>query len=198
MHFILQIMATTTGKVIYDSLEEYRSLRSEFEANLPQLIREKRIDDWTHSNPGYTVKYGIQFSNRFEDALLPALAKLTKDQIPEWAESTADMLSCAIRGIAKSVSKMDGLRHSVATCSDCGQEDVIEMQEGFEAPEICNVMCVGLINNVLFDTEAEDVGSEEWGMMRKVRLFKCPGCEQLEDEFWSDGGWCLSCNRESE
>lgn len=186
-------MANTTGKVIYDSVEEYFALRAEFEANLPRLIKDHYFDMWTYSN----AEFGVQFSNRIEPALSQALSKLTKGEVPEWTKDATDIFSDAIRGIAKSVSKMAGLKPCVAICSNCGKDDEIEMQEGFENRKICNIMCVGLITNVLFDTEAREVGGEEWGLLRKVRLFKCPGCEKLTDELF-DEKVCIDCDRESE
>lgn len=74
-----------------------------------------------------------------------------------------------------------------------GKLEEIEMQEGFENRKICNIMWVGLITNVLFDTEAREVGGEEWGLLRKVRLFKCPGCEKLTDELFVEKV-CIDCD----
>ena len=184
------------GKVIYDSFDEYKVLCEQFKTDLPQLISDNRIDDWTYSNYDYKTKFGIEFSNRFEYAFVLALSKLTKNKIPNWVNETSEILGNSIRGIAKSVSRMKNIRHSVVSCSDCGQEDVIEVQGGFEDHIICNIMIEGMINNVLFDTEGEEMGSDECGMLRKVRLFTCETCSNLVDEIFEGelGNNCLDCD----
>lgn len=183
------------GKVIYDSLDEYKVLCKQFKTDLPQLISDNRIDDWTYSDYDYKTKFGIQFSNRFEGVLFEALSTLTKNQVPDWTKSTADILSDAIRGMAKSVSRMKHIRHSVVVCSYCENEEVVEMDEGFEDREVCNIMIVGMINNVLFDTEGEEMGSDECGMLQKVRLFKCGKCSNLVDEIFEEELYniCVNC-----
>lgn len=177
-------MTTTTGKVLYQSLDEYNLLRKDFETILPQLIRVNRIDDWTYYDIYYKTKFGIQFSNRFEGVIFEALSTLTKNQVPDWTKTTTDILSNAIRGMAKSVSRMKHMRHSVVVCSDCGNE-------GFEDREVCNIMIVGMINNVLFDTEGEEMGSDECGMLQAIRQFKCGKCSNLVDNLFE--GECNNC-----
>ena len=149
------------GKVIYNTFDEYKVLCDQFKNDLPQLIHVNRIDDWTYANYSNVrnTNFGIQFSNRFENALVLALSKLTKDKIPYWVKNTAEILGNAIRGLAKSVSRMKNIRHSIVSCSDCGQDEVVEVQEGFEDHIICNILIEGMINNVLFDTEGEEMGS---------------------------------------
>ena len=185
----------TTEAVLYASLDEYKLLREEFESSLPQLIRDNRIDDWTYFEYG-SIKFGIEFSNRFEDALMSALSKLTKNMAPVWTKDTADILSDAIRGLAKSVSRMEHIRHSIVVCSECENEEAVDMDEGFEDREICNIMIVGVVNNALFDKECEDVGSDPDGMLRKIRKFKCSKCSNLVDVLFEEecGNICINCD----
>ena len=186
------------GKVIYETFDEYKVLCDQFKSELPQLIHDNRIDDWTYAD--YTnvnnTNFGIQFSNRFENALALALSKLTKNKISYWVKNTAEILGNAIRGLAKSVSRMKNIRHSFVSCSDCGQEEVVIVQEGFEDHIICNILIEGMINNVLFDTEGEEMGTEQCGMLRKVCLFKCEICSNLVDEIFEGelGNICLDCD----
>ena len=185
-------MTSPTGKVLYESIDEYNQFREEFNVSLPQLIRDNHVDDWIYTDYGSVAKKGIKFSNRFENVLFGSLSRLTKNQVPDWTKNTANILSDAIRGMAKSVSRMINMQHSISVCSDCETEDVVEMDTAFENREICNIMIVGMINNVLFDTEGEDAGSDSGGMLKKIRLFECEKCSKLVDNLF-DGELCISC-----
>jgi hypothetical protein len=187
---------TDSPKVIYDSFEEYANLSKEFKDTLSEFIRNHKIDDWTFSNfiSNTNTNAGIQFSNRFEQQLLQPLSKLTKHQIPEWTNEVSEILSDALRGMAKSVAEMNHTHHYISNCSECENEDRIEMLQLFQNPAICNVMCMGIINNVLFDTEGEECGREQGGMLRKVRQFRCHACSKPVDEMWFDAdNICTNC-----
>jgi hypothetical protein len=113
--------------------------------------------------------------------LSDALSKLTKSEIPEWTKTTAEIMGDAVRGLARSITYLNAARLYMECPETCWMHHV-ELQDGFKDREVCNTMIVGIINNMLFDTESHVMGTDTDGMLRKVRLFVCPICERMVDE----------------
>ena len=170
------------SKVLYDSLDEYNQLCRQFKEELPQLLRDNKIDNWAYTEVGsHETKFGVCIFNRFETVLSDALSKLTKSEIPEWTKTTAEIMSDAVRGLARSITHLNAARIYMECPETCWMHHV-ELQDGFKDREVCNTMIVGIINNMLFDTESHVMGTDTDGMLRKVRLFVCPVCENMVDE----------------
>lgn len=56
-------------------IEEYEILCNEFKNELPTLLRNNNIDDWTYLDYP-NIKFGLRYSACFSDALYDALKKV--------------------------------------------------------------------------------------------------------------------------
>jgi hypothetical protein len=172
---------TVSNKVFYNSKAEYDELCNNFKQELPELIKKNRVDDWIYHEYGNlrNEHFGLRHSCPDWDVLQTALLKLTKNQNKEWVDNITDILSCAIRGLAKSISYMHIFddEEEYEECEECGNEiDIssVSFQEHFRNREICNLMIINVINSILFDDDNS-------GQMEKIIQFKCEKCNEFCD-----------------
>jgi len=167
------------GKILYESKEEYNKICDDFKIELPRLIRENNIDDWTYSDWINKENFGLRFSAPLEDVLENALSKLSKNSNKEWVNHMVDILSCAVRGLAHSIKYMDKF-NECEECEECGDDSIyVNFQYKFKEREICNVMIVNLINGILFDDDGDGntlSGADDSGQLAKIIQFKCNMC----------------------
>lgn len=157
-------------------MKEYNNLRKEFEKDLPRVIRENEIDDWTYLEYGIELQYGVRFSRDCQTPIQELLTKLTKNKNKKWVEHISGILDYSIRGLAKSVSYMTHLG-----------EDV---QQIFLNREVCNLMITNMIKTMLFDTDDSQWGDYE---LDKLRYFTCPNCKKDVDFLDENMELCLDC-----
>jgi hypothetical protein len=184
------------NKILYESKQEFDCLCQEFKDGLSNLIKSNNIDDWTYIDWQSPNNFGLQYSCPCEEVLGEALSKLTKNQNKKWVENMSDILGCAIRGIAKSISLMNSFNEETE-CDECGNERIeINFQEKFENRNICNIMITNMINNILFDEEKiGDGGGCALGQMDKIKQFKCEKCNKFCEfiDNWDDEFECEIC-----
>jgi hypothetical protein len=172
------------NKILYESKEEYQRLCDDFKNELPMLIKDNYIDDWTYMEYGVEENFGLSYSCPLEDELCKALTKLSKNQNNKWVKNMTDILSCAVRGLANSIKYMDRFNEYIE-CEECDNEDIyINFQDKFKERELCNIMIVNVINGILFDTDGEEntlTGSDNAGQMEKIIQFKCKKCDKFCD-----------------
>ncbi len=167
-------MTTSSKKVTYDSIAEYNLLRLQFGDELSRLIERFKMHNWTHRNSTNQVRFGIECADPFETMLGQAINKLTKGHIPEWSDEMAAVLCDAIKGMAKSVAWMWGIQLDIE-CEETSWIHSIDVQDAFKIEEVCSRMIVGVVNNILFDTERKLLGSindGEGGSLGRVSMFK--------------------------
>jgi predicted RNA-binding Zn-ribbon protein involved in translation (DUF1610 family) len=168
-------------RILYDSIEEYNKLCNDFKNELPELIRNNNIDDWTYMDYPY-LKYGLHYSACLNNTLHDALKKLTKNQNNNWVNNIIDILECAIRGLAKSIEYIDNFDDYIE-CDECGNEEiVVNFQAKFKEREICNIMIINIINGILFcgDTDGSTLsGGDNFGQMEKIAHFECNTCNKF-------------------
>lgn len=162
--------------ILYDSQKEYNLLCDEFKSELPILIRIHNIDVWTYTYKG-SEKFGLSFSNFCEEVIQKLLTKLTKNQNEEWVINMSYILSSATRGLAKSISQI----HK------------IEYADIFKKREICNIMIINMINNILFDIESDLCGCENIGEIEKIKMIKCIKCNNYYNLLADWDNLCSNC-----
>jgi len=165
-----------TNIILYDSQAEYNLLCCEFKTELPVSIRNYNIDVWTYTCNG-NEKFGLSFSNYCEEVIQKLLFKLTKNQNENWVINTSYILSSAIRGLAKSISYINKTE-----CLDI-----------FKKKEICNIMIINMINNILFDTESDLCGCENVGEIEKIKMIKCIKCNNYYNLLADWDNLCFNC-----
>jgi hypothetical protein len=169
------------SKGVYDSIEEYEILYNEFKNELPSLLRNNNIDDWTYLDYP-NIKYGLRYSASFNDALYDALQKLTKNQNNIWVNNMIDIIECTIRGLAKSIEYMNIFDDRIE-CDECGNDEiVVNFQAKFKEREICNIMIINIINGILFcgDTDGNTLsGGDNFGQMHQIIQFECKTCNKF-------------------
>jgi len=190
-------------KILYETEEEYQTLCNDFKTELPILIKDYNIDDWTYIDYIGREKFGLTFSSSLEYVLEKALSKLSKNQNKIWVNNIIDILSCAVRGLAKSIKYMK-IFNEYTDCEECGNEDIyINFQDKFKEREICNIMIVNIINGILFNDNDDgnnlSGGGGYKGQMEKIIQFKCKKCDNFCDMLvyvWdniNEGEMCYSC-----
>jgi hypothetical protein len=170
------------NKLLYESKEEYAKLCDNFKNALPFLIRNNNIDDWTYNGK----QFGLSISTPLETVLEQALTKLSKNQNELWVNNMTDILSCAVRGLAKSVSYMNKFKIPV----ECDNDFIyVNIQDNFKNREICNIMVINVINAILFDEDDDGYslgGADGVGQIEKIIQFRCKRC----NEFCNMVGFC--------
>jgi L-rhamnose mutarotase len=188
-------------KILYESKEEYKKICDDFKNELPRLIKENNIDDWTYSDYSNEENFGLRFSAPLEYVLENALNKLSKNSNKEWVNNMVNILSCAIRGLALSTKYMDKF-NKYCECEECGDESIyVNFQYKFKEREICNVMIVNVINGILFDDDEDGStlsGADDSGQLSKVIQFKCNKCDRFCDmlDVWNNNNnseMCYDC-----
>lgn len=180
---------TVSNKVFYNSKAEYDELCNNFKQELPKLIKKNRVDDWIYHDYSNKENFGLQYSCPVWEELQAALSKLTKNQNENWVDNITDILTCAIQGLAKSISYMHIFddEEEYEECEECGNEieiGSVSFQEYFRNREICNLMIINIINGILFDDDGEGdtlSGCDNAGQMEKIIQFKCEKCNNLCD-----------------
>lgn len=190
------------GKILYESKEEYKKFCEDFKNELPRLIKENKIDDWTYSDWSGEENYSLRFSAPLEDVLENELNKLSKNSNKEWVNHMVDILSCAVRGLANSIKYM-GKFNEYNECEECGNDSIyVNFQSKFKEREICNVMIVNLINGILFDDNGDGNTlsgcNDVSGQLEKIIEFKCNKCDRFCDmvDVWDNNNnreMCFDC-----
>jgi len=185
------------NKILYGSLYEYNTYRNTFIDELPDLIKYNNIDDWQHS--GWTsapkTALGLKYSNDCESVLHNALLKLTKNQNKQWVDNMSYLLGGAIRGLAKTGNTMNDIE--AEPCEECGNDATfVDIKDIYRHRHITNKMIVGMVNNMLFDIEMIEAGTDDQGALSRIIQFKCNRCNKFTDMLYDVGGgeMCIACD----
>ena len=182
------------GNILYDSLEEYDQICERFKDDLPELISQYELDDWTYdwNEKGNGMNNSLNLENILECILLD----LTKHQNHQWATKKAEMIGLAIRGIVQAVGCLKYSRDTF-NCAMCDSNNSFCVQSIFTSREICKIFIVNIINNIIFN----DSGESSLGELEKIRIFKCNVCEKyvrflMKTSDASIAEMCINCYTE--
>lgn len=168
-------------KVFYNDINEYKNLCDDFIEELPIIIKENNIDEWSFNNYNYNIFYRLQYSCNCETILKKILYKLTKNQNNMWVVRTAQLIDNAIRGLAESISKMSILFNY--------GYNVSEIQTNFQSKELCNIMITNMIKQIVIGDSCEYTDGYE---LAYIREFLCKKCNKKVN-YINDNNICVNC-----
>lgn len=158
--------------ILYNSLEEYELLCTNFKNELPELISQYELDDWSYD--WNENGCGIHNSCNFENVIEFLLLDLTKRKNHQWASKIAERIGLAIRGIIQAAGDLKYSRDTI-NCAMCDSNNSFCIQSIFMSREICKIFIVNTVNNIIFNEKTEFLSGE----LEKIRIFKCPICDKI-------------------
>lgn len=181
------------GNILYDSLDEYDQICARFKDDLPELISQYELDDWTYNwnEKGNGMNNALNLENILECILLD----LTKHQNHQWATKTSELIGLAIRGINQAVGCLKYSR-DIINCAMCDSNNSFCVQSIFSSREICRIFITNTINNIIFN----DSGDSSLGELEKIRVFKCSICNNYVRFLMKSANddLCISCYTEDQ